>query len=71
MRLIDADSLANEICKVKRTDNWLGAILVAIQNAPTIEPTDTDLIIKICDVVDSCEECPRYGDDCDGGKKDD
>ena len=23
-------------------------------------------IIKICEVVDSCEECPRYGDDCDG-----
>ena len=25
--------------------------------------------VKICDVVDSCEECPRYGDDCDGGEK--
>lgn len=25
--------------------------------------------IKQCDVVDSCEECPRYGDDCDGDKK--
>lgn len=23
-------------------------------------------IIKQCDIVDSCEECPRYGDDCDG-----
>lgn len=23
-------------------------------------------IIKQCDVVESCEECPRYGDDCDG-----
>ena len=23
-------------------------------------------IIKICEVVDNCEECPRYGDDCDG-----
>ena len=23
-------------------------------------------IIKQCDVVDSCEDCPRYGDDCDG-----
>ena len=22
--------------------------------------------IKICDVVDSCETCPRMGDDCDG-----
>lgn len=22
--------------------------------------------IKQCDIVDSCEECPRYGDDCDG-----
>ena len=25
--------------------------------------------IKQCDIVDSCEECPRYGDDCDGDKK--
>lgn len=25
--------------------------------------------IKQCDVVDSCEECPRYGDDCDGDKR--
>lgn len=23
-------------------------------------------IITQCDVVDSCEVCPRYGDDCDG-----
>ena len=22
--------------------------------------------IKQCDVVKSCETCPRYGDDCDG-----
>lgn len=29
----------------------------------------TDERIKICDVVDSCEECPRYGDDCDGEEK--
>lgn len=28
----------------------------------------TDVVI-ICEVVDSCEECPRYGDDCDGDKK--
>ena len=27
--------------------------------------------IKQCDIVDSCEECPRYGDDCDGEDKDD
>ena len=20
----------------------------------------------ICDVVESCEDCPRYADDCDG-----
>ncbi len=26
-------------------------------------------IIKQCDVVDSCEDCPRYGDDCDGDKR--
>lgn len=26
-------------------------------------------IIKQCDIVDSCEDCPRYGDDCDGDKK--
>lgn len=25
----------------------------------------TDMI-KQCEVVDNCEECPRYGDDCDG-----
>ena len=25
--------------------------------------------IKQCDIVDSCEECPRYGDDCDGDKR--
>ena len=23
-------------------------------------------IIKQCDVVESCKDCPRYGDDCDG-----
>lgn len=28
-------------------------------------------IIKQCDVVDSCEDCPRYGDDCDGEDEDD
>lgn len=27
--------------------------------------------IKQCDVVKSCEECPRYGDDCDGEDEDD
>ena len=27
--------------------------------------------IKQCDVVDNCEECPRYGDDCDGEVGDD
>lgn len=25
--------------------------------------------IKQCDVVESCEDCPRYGDDCDGDKR--
>ena len=28
-------------------------------------------IIKICDVVNSCEDCPRYGDDCNGEADDD
>lgn len=23
-------------------------------------------ILRICDVVDGCEDCPRCGDDCDG-----
>lgn len=23
-------------------------------------------VVKMCDVIDTCEECPRYGDDCDG-----
>ena len=27
--------------------------------------------IKICDVVDNCEDCPRYADDCDGDKRTD
>ena len=27
--------------------------------------------IKQCDVVDGCEDCPRYGDDCDGEVEDD
>lgn len=22
--------------------------------------------ITYCDVIQNCEECPRYGDDCDG-----
>lgn len=26
-------------------------------------------IIKQCDIVDSCEDCPRYGDDCDGERR--
>lgn len=25
--------------------------------------------IKICDVIDNCEDCPKYGDDCDGDKR--
>lgn len=25
--------------------------------------------IKQCDVVNSCEDCTRYGDDCDGDKR--
>ena len=28
-------------------------------------------IIKICEVVNSCEDCPRYGDDCNGEADDD
>lgn len=23
-------------------------------------------MITYCDVIDRCEDCPRYGDDCDG-----
>ncbi|MBQ1760866.1 MAG: hypothetical protein IIZ94_14440 [Prevotella sp.] len=23
----------------------------------------------LCDVIDNCTECPRYGDDCDGDKR--
>ena len=23
-------------------------------------------VITLCDVVESCKCCPRYGDDCDG-----
>lgn len=25
--------------------------------------------IRICDVIDNCEDCPKYGDDCDGEEK--
>lgn len=27
-------------------------------------------IVTYCDVIDRCEECPRYGDDCDGKGED-
>lgn len=27
--------------------------------------------ITYCDIVECCEDCPRYGDDCDGKEKDD
>jgi hypothetical protein len=27
--------------------------------------------VTYCDVVECCEECPRYGDDCDGRGEDD
>lgn len=27
--------------------------------------------IKLCDVIDNCTECPRYGNDCDGRGDDD
>lgn len=27
--------------------------------------------ITLCDVIAKCEECPRYGDDCDGEGEDD
>lgn len=29
-----------------------------------------DDIVTYCDVVDCCEDCPRYGDDCDGEEED-
>lgn len=25
-------------------------------------------VVKICEVVDGCGDCPKYGDDCDGDK---
>lgn len=27
--------------------------------------------LTYCDIMESCEECPRYGRDCDGDKRDD
>ena len=27
-------------------------------------------MITYCDVIDRCEDCPRYGDDCDGRGED-
>ena len=35
----------------------------ANQNKEAMEKMER---IRICDVVDGCEDCPRYGDDCDG-----
>ena len=29
-------------------------------------PEDYDDVRTLCDVMDSCSDCPRYGDDCDG-----
>ena len=34
-------------------------------------PEDYDDVRTLCDVMDSCEDCPRYGDDCDGRFDDD
>ena len=28
-------------------------------------------VVTYCDVIDSCEDCPRYADDCDGRGDDD
>ena len=48
-----------------------------IQNAPTVKEASVYEYVKdmdgitYCDVVESCEECPRYGDDCDGRGEDD
>ena len=25
-------------------------------------------VVKICEVVNGCKDCPKYGDDCDGDK---
>lgn len=30
-----------------------------------LTPEQMDMI-RQCEVVDSCEDCPRYADDCDG-----
>lgn len=27
-------------------------------------------VIRFCDVIERCEECPRYGNDCDGRGED-
>lgn len=27
---------------------------------------DDDDYLTMCDIVDGCEDCPRYMDDCDG-----
>ena len=28
-------------------------------------------IIRFCDVIDNCADCPIYGDTCDGRRDDD
>ena len=35
-------------------------------NYDPYDPFDNDDIVTYCDVIDNCEECPRYGDNCDG-----
>ena len=32
------------------------------------DPVD---IRTLCDIMDSCKDCPRYGDDCDGKDEED
>ena len=26
-------------------------------------------VVTFCDVIDNCEECPKYGQTCDGDKR--
>ena len=60
MRLIDADALIEDLDTVNpvydKKIKWAKSV---VKSAPTVD------IVTYC-MIYECEDCPRYGDDCDG-----
>ena len=60
MRLIDADALIEDLDTVNpvydKKIKWAKSV---VKSAPTVD------IVTNC-MIYECEDCPRYGDDCDG-----